>query len=587
VVDNTGKIVAFDEVRRGNDDETEAELRIDSITFGGTYHFLLLMGHWERNYAAEDGGSYIYTADPPTLLAAGLKTQTVTGNGAVTVTMWPLVVDTKFSTDDAEVQPVSARTAEPVVGAALGLLPVNWNVTWTIKRGTSGDGLASLIAAQKIVNSDAGDSILLKSKKTIVRGDGLADTEAPYSGEITDVLTVPVGAYTFGITRIGKGGSANFELEYIPYNKADGWAAFNGESVFDLDGGKTPVWIIRNGINSLAQDGNTDFEALGKAGYPDANGNGAVGFAVSEVPGGNGESGEYLLLKDGIFAGPFDSVTPQIQFTAEGYTGNAVGYYAVVEGGTAAPGYGEYTKTLGTVTAAAHTKQIELASAPYDYDVYVRIIKGGKVSDAIKINTKAVSVGWDWDDDEDGLSNQEEIEIGTDPDNPDTDGDGFNDGWEVNNGYDPLDPNDPDPDGDDDGDGLSNHDEYENGTDPHDPDTEGDGFNDGWEVDNGYDPLDPDDPGNSFVAVSNITGVPAAATAGTNLALTGTVAPTNATNKTITWSINNAGGTGASISGNTLYTSAAGTVRVKAAVASGLSTGVAYTQDFTITINYH
>jgi hypothetical protein len=46
------------------------------------------------------------------------------------------------------------------------------------------------------------------------------------------------------------------------------------------------------------------------------------------------------------------------------------------------------------------------------------------------------------DTDGDGLTDQEEIEIGTDPANPDTDGDGFSDGDEVTLGSDPLDPND-------------------------------------------------------------------------------------------------------------------------------------------------
>jgi len=42
------------------------------------------------------------------------------------------------------------------------------------------------------------------------------------------------------------------------------------------------------------------------------------------------------------------------------------------------------------------------------------------------------------DQDQDGLADQEEQAIGTDPTNPDTDGDGYSDGVEVNSGYDPL-----------------------------------------------------------------------------------------------------------------------------------------------------
>lgn len=89
----------------------------------------------------------------------------------------------------------------------------------------------------------------------------------------------------------------------------------------------------------------------------------------------------------------------------------------------------------------------------------------------------------------------------------------------------------------------------------------------------------------AFVAVTGITGVPATATAGTDLTLTGTVAPPDATNQTIVWSIKNQGTTGASITGNTLSTTGAGTVTVTATIVSGASATTAYTQDFDIIVN--
>ena len=49
-----------------------------------------------------------------------------------------------------------------------------------------------------------------------------------------------------------------------------------------------------------------------------------------------------------------------------------------------------------------------------------------------------------------------------------------------------------DPDGDPDDDGLTNAEEEDNGTDPYDPDTDGDGIPDGDEVDMGSDPLTDD-----------------------------------------------------------------------------------------------
>lgn len=90
------------------------------------------------------------------------------------------------------------------------------------------------------------------------------------------------------------------------------------------------------------------------------------------------------------------------------------------------------------------------------------------------------------DFDEDGLTNLEEFELGTDPSNPDTDGDGLDDGDEVKvHMTDPLNP-------DTDGDGLSDGDEVNvYGTDPLNPDTDGDGFGDFQEVVHGSDPLDP------------------------------------------------------------------------------------------------
>ena len=46
------------------------------------------------------------------------------------------------------------------------------------------------------------------------------------------------------------------------------------------------------------------------------------------------------------------------------------------------------------------------------------------------------------DSDGDGLSNSEEADLGTDPEDPDTDGDGYDDGDEVAEGSDPTDSND-------------------------------------------------------------------------------------------------------------------------------------------------
>jgi len=89
------------------------------------------------------------------------------------------------------------------------------------------------------------------------------------------------------------------------------------------------------------------------------------------------------------------------------------------------------------------------------------------------------------DPDNDGLTNLQEYQLGTDPTNPDTDGDGIPDGQEVKIGTNPL-------NSDTDGDGLPDGQELSLGTNPLNPDTDGDGIPDGIEVKLGTNPLVPD-----------------------------------------------------------------------------------------------
>ena len=99
----------------------------------------------------------------------------------------------------------------------------------------------------------------------------------------------------------------------------------------------------------------------------------------------------------------------------------------------------------------------------------------------------------------DGLTNLQEFQAGTDPNDPDTDGDTLEDGAEVAGAGDrpPTDPTDPDSDGD----GLTDEVETNTGVDngPTDTgsnptlvDTDGDGHDDPVEVAKGSDPSDPD-----------------------------------------------------------------------------------------------
>jgi len=122
--------------------------------------------------------------------------------------------------------------------------------------------------------------------------------------------------------------------------------------------------------------------------------------------------------------------------------------------------------------------------------------------------TQVVVAGGD-DTDGDGLSNADEIKLGTDPLKPDTDGDGLSDGQEFNtyktnplvadtdqdglsDGDEVLkyktDPLNPDTDGD----LVKDGDEIARRLDPLNPDTDRDGLSDGMEIKMGTDPLNPD-----------------------------------------------------------------------------------------------
>jgi len=92
------------------------------------------------------------------------------------------------------------------------------------------------------------------------------------------------------------------------------------------------------------------------------------------------------------------------------------------------------------------------------------------------------------DTDNDGLTDEQEQQLGTDINKADTDGDGYNDKQELDGGYDPLMPGGK---LDSDRDGLSDPGEKCWQSDAKNPDTDGDGYLDGQEVTNNYDPLIP------------------------------------------------------------------------------------------------
>jgi hypothetical protein len=424
VLDEDGAIYAYDESRRDNSGEKEAILRIDSIPFGKRIHFLLLLGYWERNYggdtAADGVTTFAYNQNAkPVLLAAGYQSELIEGSGAVTVTMWPLAVNTKFTA-------AGVPMVESGIGIPAELLPErNWSVNWDIRRNTAAaNGLEYLIEAQKVVNSESSE-LLIKDKKFFLDGEVVS----PQQGTITaNNLALNLGTYS--VTDIGVPHWMNFNLEYIPYNITDAapWSQYNDKSKFDLAAG-VPVWIIRNGLNDSRQDENTRFDSsLGQiAGDTRYNGNGAVvtmakeekGFTDTDpedgipdgaeddngdgYPDGPGTVDEHdFLIYNGRFLGPATSANPAISFKTAGYQGGATVYYGITEAnGTYNAGnplpYSKFTPFAASYAVGGpHVETVALPEAGKEYDIWLMFMKDGKVSNRIAINTVSSYIDVDW-----------------------------------------------------------------------------------------------------------------------------------------------------------------------------------------------
>ncbi|MDR2176976.1 MAG: leucine-rich repeat protein [Treponema sp.] len=171
-------IVSLDESRKVNASRPMAGLRITGLVRNHTYGILHLEGRWERDYAAETGGNYVYTDNPPTLLSAGYHLVTYVANTTESIVVYPIYVDTVFT--------AAGMRSEPAVNAgkpgAADLLPAEWTANWKILRKNSAGGLDDLITAQSAAGS-SGYKLLPRTIKAVVRANG-----EEYWGETQDIV---------------------------------------------------------------------------------------------------------------------------------------------------------------------------------------------------------------------------------------------------------------------------------------------------------------------------------------------------------------------------------------------------------------
>jgi hypothetical protein len=258
-------VVDFQQALRQKNSDTAIPLTVQNLWAGKKYHFLVLMGHKERTYDEVGDNAYIIYKDdlPPTLLAAGfLGDQTIPEGGTtISITMKPLVVDTVFE--------YGGVTAPAVLGGAELPVGVEARLVWTI----TGGGLAVLVDAQnKAGKTSVWGEVKLTGKTTILRiGSASQDTPDPVLGGAEHNRIV----LDLGALEAGASGSANFNLAYIPF----GFDDMGRYTTFDEHAAS---WIIRNGVNDEAQDGDTTFSGSPIPWDGTVNGNGAAAFTAAQ-----------------------------------------------------------------------------------------------------------------------------------------------------------------------------------------------------------------------------------------------------------------------------------------------------------------
>jgi hypothetical protein len=141
-----------------------------------------------------------------------------------------------------------------------------------------------------------------------------------------------------------------------------------------------PQWIIRNGINDLPQNSDTDFAVANWApANGGKNGNGALAFTVSDISS--------TLAISGYVEAKGTNVGYKIRLTTGGYTGTAQVYFAETVAGGAAPAWGSaYTSNfLGTFSPGAD-QLVDNVVFLDDTDVYVVLVKDGERSAPVKLD---------------------------------------------------------------------------------------------------------------------------------------------------------------------------------------------------------
>ena len=191
----------------------------------------------------------------------------------------------------------------------------------------------------------------------------------------------------------------------------------------------------------------------------------------------------------------FDKLSGDVEFFANGKSLGTVGVKDLPFEEAKQVGF-EYTLAFGDTMFEAKLKNVIVQEKNGGITkLPPSQVSGLEVNRKIQIDSDADGDGIgdsiDTDDDNDGLLDEKEIALGTNPKAVDSDGDGVKDKQEVDTGTNPLNV-------DTDGDGLTDGEEAKLETDPKKSDTDGDGVSDKKEIDLGLNPKNKDTDGDGL-----------------------------------------------------------------------------------------
>ena len=259
IYDKDNTVISVEEQRYEGTDQTKS-IEIRGLDFNDKYTFLVLIGHWQRDYTAET--KYVENA-PPTLLAVGYADQAEIESGKISIELRIIEVHTQFLEDGANdfKAPVITDGTPQIVSLSTNPFSVKWTI--------NGTGFKHLFSAAKKTSPQTDDfnAVFPETKGFFRRDDYGEASVGPTPGSWNTLNMTPIPSTSEDVK-----GSVYFNLEYTAFTGLEG-LSWNKE--------KPKAWIIRNGINDNPQNTGTTFkkEVAWEGTIPSTpNGNGAVRF---------------------------------------------------------------------------------------------------------------------------------------------------------------------------------------------------------------------------------------------------------------------------------------------------------------------